>query len=341
MAFINDVVINISRGTMGLTGVSFTPLIVGSGSVASGVVTIGALTDLTAAGYTSADAEYDMAAAMLSQSPAPSEIKVMRKLTATDYDDALDALILTDSDFWAVCIASREKADLALAGTWANANKKFFFGGSDDITALTDRNVDREAYLIHDNEDTDYPECAWVGKVLPKNAGSATWKWKVLNGQNASEFTSTELNTIRTNNGNALQEQNGATFVNEGITTSGEYIDIIQGQDWIESEIKIGLISLATKNDKIPFDDTGIAMIEGVVRDVLKRAGDNGIIARAISDADKEKSDDKYYMYLVTTVSRADTSTNDRANREYNGLKFIYTTAGAIHEATVTGYIEV
>jgi hypothetical protein len=341
MSFINDITINISRGTLGLQQLNFLPLIMGSGPVASGVITISELTDLTDAGYLVTDEEYKMASAMLAQSPSPSSIKVIRKASGVAYDAALTTLRTTDDDFYGVTIESREKVDLNLVGTWANGNKKFFFGGTDDLTALDSRNVDREAYLIHDNDDTDYPECAWVGRELPKQPGSNTWKWKTLSGQNASTFTSTQLNTIRNNDGQALQEQAGSIFTNEGVTTSGEFIDIIIGQDWVEDQMRVGLLALFLKNDKVAFDDIGIGQVEGVIRDVLKRAGDNGIIAAAVSDADLEKSDDKIYIYQVTVVNRSDSPENERALREYNGISFVYTTAGAIHKATVTGLIEV
>ena len=342
MAFINDITINISSGSIGLTQQSFTPLIMANGSgalVASGVQTITELTDMTDIGYLTTDTEYDMVSAMFAQSPRPASVKVIRVTGA--YATELASLITTDNDWYSVCIDSRTKADLQAVGTWANSNKKFFFGCSSDITALTDRNIDREAYLIHDNSATDYPECAWVGQNIPKQPGSITWKWKVLSGQNAPTFTSTQLNTIRTNNGQALQTQAGATFVNEGKTTSGEYIDIIHGQDWVEDQLKTGLLSLFVNNDKIAFDDTGIALVEGVVRDVLKQAGDNNIIAKAVSEADMLLSDDKVYIYQVTVPQRADVSTANRSARTLPDVKFTYTTAGAIHKVTVTGKITV
>lgn len=341
MAYINDITINISRGTLGLQQQNFLPLIIGSGVAASGVSTMTSLTDMTDYGYLSTDEEYKMASAMWAQSPSPSSIKVMRKLAATDYDAALTTLITTDNDFYAICIESRAKADLAAVGTWANSNSKFFFGGSSDITALDSRNVDREAYLIHDNDADDYAECAWVGREIPKQPGSNTWKWKILSGQNASTFTSTELATIRSDNGQALQSQAGSIFTNEGITTSGEYIDIILAQDWIEDQLKIGFLGLFLKNDKISMDDSGIAQVEGVIRDVLKRAGDNKIIAKAVSAADMLISDDKVYIYQVTVPQRSDISVADRAARSLTGVKFIYTTAGAIHKLTIAGLIEV
>ena len=73
----------------------------------------------------------------------------------------------------------------------------------------------------------------------------------------------------------------------------------------------------------------------------MKSAGDNGIIAQAISEDDLEFSDDKTYMYQVTVPLRSATSSVDRANRELKDVKFTYYLAGAIHKVTVTGKITV
>jgi len=338
--FINDITINISDGTKALKATSFIPLIVGSGAIASGVIEIAQLSDITDAGYLSTDAEYEMASAMLAQSPSPSTIKIMR--TDGAYATALTNLVTTDNDFYSVCIQSRENVDLAAVGSWCNSNKKFFFGCSNDPTALTGRNVTREAYLIHDNDPDDYPECAWVGQNLPKiYTKHITWKWKVLSGQNGNTFTSTQLAAIRSNQGNALQEQSGQVFTNEGIATDGSYIDITNDKDWIESELNIGFLSLMINNDVIPMDDTGLAQVEGVIRDVLGRAGGQGRIARAVSTADKQKSDDKVYMYTVITPTRDSISANNRALRNATGFQFTYYTAGAIHKIEVNGYVTV
>ena len=340
MAFLSDITISISDGTLGLSNRSFDPLIVGSGAVASGVTTVYELTDLTDAGYTSSDAEYDMVSAMLAQTPRPQLIKVCRKATATAYNTYLDTIRATDDAFYAVCIASRSNADLALAGTWADANGKFFFGCASGVAALSGRSVDRESYMIH-TAPTDYPECAWVGRCLPSDPGSIDWKWKVLSGQTASTFTSSELTAIRAAHGNAIQSQAGVSFTNDSFTTSGKFIDVIMGRDWIEDQLKTDLLSMLINNNSIPYDDSGIAMVEAVVRGVLKRAGDNGLIAKASSAADMLQSDDKVYMFRVTVPLRSDTSSVDRANRTLTDVKFVYTVAGSIHEVEVTGTITV
>lgn len=340
MAYINDITINISDGTKALTQTSFIPLIVGSGAVASGVITISELTDITDAGYSTTDAEYEMASAMLAQSPAPSQIKIMR--VAGAYDTALTALRTNDDTFYSICIQARDKTNMGLVGTWANSNKKFFFGCSADPGALTGRNVTREAYVIHNNSEYDYPECALVGQNLPKvNTKHINFKWKVLSGQNASTFSSTQLNTIRTNQGIALQEQAGQVFTNAGKATDGSYIDITIDKDWIENELNIGLISLFINNDVIPMDDTGIAQVEGVIRDVLGRAGTQGRIAKAETQADKLKSDDKIYMYTIVVPTRASISANDRANKDLKTISFTYYTAGGIDSVAINGYVTV
>ncbi len=339
MAAIKDIVINISKGTKGLSKQVFRPLIVGSDTAEITVEIVSELADLITAGYLSTDPEYLQMAAMLAQSPRPVDVAVYRKATATTYTDALDALVLTFTAFWGIVIGSRIEADLNSVGTWANSNKRFFFGGINDVDAGNARNLDREAYIIHDASPVEYPDGAIVGQSLPKQPGSFTFKWKQLSGISASGYTLTELNTVRSNNTQAMQEQAGAIYLNEGISTSGEFIDVIHGMDWVEDQLNVDLLSLMINNEKVPFDDRGIAQVEGVIRGVMKRSGEAGIIAAAVSEADMLKSDDKKFQYKVTVPRAADVTANDKANRELTGVEFIYYLAGAIHKTTITGLI--
>lgn len=346
MAALNDIVISITRATGSLTRQNWRPLILGSSGSAIDYIIATSLTDITDAGYSSSSPEYLMASAMFSQSPRPEDVMVYRKAAATDYDDALDTLAATHSEkFRSIVIDNRGKDKLWQVGTWANANKKFFFGCASGSDALLDRNVDREAYVIHDAP-TDYPECAWVGQNVGKTPGSFTWKWKRLSGQTAPDFTSTQLSTIRTgtgghDKGNALQEQSGVTYMNEGQTTSGEFIDVIDGQDWIENELTVELLSLFVNTDKVGLDDAGIGQIEGVVRAVLTRAGNNQIIARVGSKADAAYSDDGEYMFTVTVPKRADISSVDLAARTLPDVNFVLYLQGAVHRVEVNGKITV
>jgi len=339
MAFINDIVINIANGARGLTQKSFRPVIFQAASGANyDKYIITELTDLVDLGIPSSSNVYKMAAATFAQSPRPKDIMVV--IASGTLENELPRSRTIDDNYYAVLIPERTKAAQQIAGDFALSNKKMFFGGSSDLTVLDSRNNKREAYLLHSTPE-NFPECAWVGQVLPKPPGSATWKWKVLEGQVESGFTSTQLNTIRTNKGNALQEQKGQVFTNEGITTSGEYIDVTIGTDWVEDQMITDLLSLFINNDKISMDNVGIAQVVSVLRGVLKRAGDAGIIARATTEAELKKSDDKFYMSQVFAPRREDLSTNDKAVRNLKGITFVYSLAGAIHEAEVNGLIVV
>lgn len=341
MAYIQDIRVNIVRGTRALVQKGFgMPLIIGTTTTGT-PETYREFSDMegVVAVYADTTDEYKMAAAMFSQEPRPQVLAIYSRDTKT-ITQALDAINGSNPGFYAIFIAERTTASLAEAGNWANANTKFFFGCSSELAALTGRNVAREAYLIHNTPST-FPECAWAGQNLPKDPGSITWKWKSPGGQNAASYDITDLNTIRTNHGQTITEIGGIPVVNEGITTSGEYIDVIRGQDWVKARIEEGLYSLFINNDKVSMDNVGISQVESVIRSILKQAGNMGIIANATTETELAKSDDKMYMYQVTTPRREDISPADRAARKLTNVEFIYYLAGAIHEAEVKGKITV
>ncbi len=345
MADLNDIVINISMLTKALSVQGFAlPLILGSkvdGNVLQGVYAEYAeLSEMTEAGFLTTDSEYKMAAMMFAQSPCPETIAVYCRDSEVAIDTALAALIVNHNDWYALLITERDATSLALAGTWALSNEKIFIGCSSAITALTGRNNNREAYLIHDKA-ADYPEAAWVGMCLPKDIGSITWKWKCPTGVSASSFTTTELNQIRTGHGQTFSKRSGVVYSNEGITTGGEYIDNMMSRDYVKARLGEALFNLQIKNDKIPFDNTGFAMIESTMREVFKDCGENGIIAKVVTEDDAELSDEGVYMYKITIPERSDISATDRAARNIPGIKFSLTVAGAVHNMTVNGTIEV
>lgn len=345
MAYINDLNIQITLATKPLTLQGFSRiLILGNRTSPNNLIghygVYSDLASMVAAGFSNSDPEYKMAALIFAQSPCPSDIAVHIHSAAVDIDDALDTLILTHNDWYGLLITSRDVDDLHTAGTWALGNEKLFIGCTDSIDALTGRNNIREAYLIHDKA-TDYPEAAWAGMCFPQPIGSITWKWKSPTGVVASNFTLTQLNAIRSNKGQTFSERNGVVYSDEGITTGGEYIDVIMSRDYIKARLGESLFALQTRIGKIPFDDTGGAMIESAIREVLRQAGKQGIIAKAVSEADKKLSDEGEYMFTVYVPPRSEVPENDRAQRKWSGITFSFTLAGAVHITQVSGTITI
>jgi len=343
MAFLQDIDVSIASGSARIAQVGFRPLVMGTDTAEIAEVVATELTDLISAGYSTSDDEYKMAAAMFAQSPSPSEITVYRKLAATAWDAALTTLIgrvTTANDFWSICISSRTKADLNTVSTWAGSNERFFFGCVDDVTAGSGRNVDREAYLISDSA-AEFPECAWVGEAIPQVPGSLTFKWKHPSGITAAGYTKTQLQTVRTNNTQAPQNQADVININEGICTSGEYIDALWGRDWIKAQLETEILALMLNNPKIALDNPGIARVEAKIRKVLDQAGENGIIAACTTKAEQANSDDNVYQYKVNMPLREDIPTADLSARKLTGVTFSYILAGAIHEVEIAGVVTI
>jgi len=195
MAHIEDIQIQIALETKALTQQGFSrPLILGARESLSGMIDhYGEYADLAGmkeAGFTSADPEYAMAGKIFAQNIKPDIISVAIRDESDSIQDALSATLEKSSSWYAVLIAERDKESLHEAGDWALENKRLFFGCTDDITALSERNNIREAYLLHNNP-LSYPECAWVGLCIPQEPGSITWKWKSPAGVIESNYTTT------------------------------------------------------------------------------------------------------------------------------------------------------
>jgi len=340
--FINDLKINISLATKPVSQAGFgTPLILGEKSAGVLLGTYNEFADLASmltAGFTSSDPEYKMASAIFAQSPTVPKIAIYVR----DTDDLIADVValVADRDWYVLLIPERDKASLHSAGDAASSIDKIFFGCTSDITALDSRNNIREAYLIHSSPET-YPECALVGMCLPKTPGSYTWKWKAPNGVTASNFTLTQLNTIREKHGFTMSERAGIVYSDEGITTGGEYIDIIQIRDYIKSTLGTDIFSLQVNCDKIPYTNQGITQIESVIRTRLRICGSMGMIATVDTDADKKNSDEGIYQYTVTIPERSDIAAIDRAARKIPGVAFKLIASGAVHELTIDGVITV
>lgn len=345
MAHINDLDIQISLATLAISQQSFSlPLILGNRAASSPLCgdygEFAELSEMVAAGFTSDDPEYKMAACMFAQSPRVPTVAVYIRDSEDTIADALDELLQTRSGWYLLMITERDKTSLAAAGAWALANERLFVGCTTDLTALSERNNIREAYLIHDGA-AAFPEAAWVGEALPYSIGEITWKWRTPTGAVASGFTLTQLNTIRSGKGQTLSERSGVVYSDEGITTGGEYIDTIMARDFVKARLGEALFSLFINSKKVPFDGTGAAMIDSALREVFQLCGRQGIIGKVEEEADREYSDEGVYMYTLSVPSRSEVPSADRAARKWSGITFLFVIAGAVHKTAISGTITV
>ena len=158
---------------------------------------------------------------------------------------------LANNDFYRVVITSKKLEDkLAIAGL-IEAEEKIFGLSSNDSKILDASDTTifllqlqtlgklTTFYIYNGTADLEYPEAALFSLMFRKKAGSATWAYKSLNGVRVSNLSTENRSVLNSINGNYFVSMGGVAVILEGRTTKGEYIDIIQGLDWLTNNMKI------------------------------------------------------------------------------------------------------
>ncbi|AXI29451.1 hypothetical protein CIB87_10670 [Priestia megaterium] len=276
---------------------------------------------------------YKKAAAILGQENRPASVAIATYDPAgTTVKTAVDAVgKYFDNDWFFVLTAGVELTDEIAVADYVEGKKvKFYAVKVTDVADLNAFKVKNYAYVMVYYHPTDQLEAAAVGALGSVDVGSITWKFKTLAGITPVAMTADELTTIHEAGGNTYVTKAGTPQTSEGITASGEYIDVIHGKSWLKVNIENSVQQAFSNNGKVSFDNRGIALLNGAVTTVLQKGYTQGIIAE-----DEEGNP----IYSVDTVSRTETSETDRAARVYNGLSFSLELAGAIHEAKIKGQI--
>lgn len=302
----------------------------------------GSVAEMASDGWTSSDAVYKIANAIFSQDPSVNKIVVGRKDSGdASIDAALNAIANENNDWYGVVVDQAMVANFADVASWVETAKKFAIFWITDVNAydpskstdlasvlkLANRNRSAVVWHATPTGGADYPDAAWMGEGFPYEPGSSTWAYKTLNGVTPDTILASQETALKNKNCNYYMTVGGVSITQEGKVASGEYIDIIIGTDWIEARLREAVYSALVNNRKIPYDDTGIAMIEGLVKGVLNEAASKGIL-----QADS---------IAVTVPKYADIPQADKLARKLPDVKFSALYQGAIHSVTINGTISV
>ena len=198
----------------------------------------------------------------------------------------------------------------------------------DDIGSLLQSPGYARTALLYHPKPHSYPAAAWAGVMLPKDPGSATWKFKSISGISSIHLTGAEIAALESKNVNYYNVVAGVPISQQGYTSSGEFIDITRFVDFLRARLQESIFSRLANLDKVPYTDNGVGVIENEVRGVLQLGINAGGLAA-----------DPQPVVLVPKV--ADVPFNDRANRFLPDVTFNATLAGAIHALEVTGVVSV
>lgn len=278
---------------------------------------------------------YKMASAILGQAPRPEKVAVLGVTYTetgkpTDLSAALNELVKKYNDFFYLHCTNQTDPVVTELSKWINTQEKFYFASTINKTLAKTLNSQNTVILVHPAPET-YPAAAWVGVCAPQQVGSYTWTFKTLNGIAPAEYDVTAIGEIETNNASTYITEGGVNITSKGVTTSGEYIDILQGQYFLKARMTENVFGLLVRTPKIPYTDAGIALVVAEVEKTLKMGVNQGIIA---TDLDGNP------LYTITAPNRAEVSTNDKAQRILPDVKWEATIAGAIENVKINGVLK-
>lgn len=216
-------------------------------------------------------------------------------------------------------------------------DKMYFthFATQSELTSAyaTIKEFERTVCVLYTGEDVAFPEVAVVGATAGLNVGSFTYKNMIIKGVPALDMSDTAIEAAHASGAITILEKAGDIVTSEGIVASGEYIDVIDSKDYIIQNIAYKVQKVFNTNDKVPYTDTGISLLEAAVLGVLVEAYNSGMIA---DNADGTPA------YSTSFVLRSQTTESDRAERNYPYGQFAFELAGAIHTAyKISGVITV
>ena len=267
--------------------------------------------------------------------------------TADTASTALASIEAYSTDWYFIATEDRTSQFVLAMASEIQARKKIFFTANADVKALQGTELEsatdvpaqlakskytRTVCLWHHTAQFDYPEMAYIAYGAPYDAGSIAWGNAQLTGVEASlqpanqrPLTSIQKSALDARSCNFVDLDGGVPVVRRGITSGGEWIDIIRGVDWLESDLKTSLRDLLInqKGGKFTFDDTGITRIRQVIETSLQRAVNRNFLS----------------TYTVTVPKASQVSLADKKARILKDITFHGILAGAILDVDLKGTV--
>jgi hypothetical protein len=262
----------------------------------------------------------------------------------TGIADDMDDMFGEDPDFYGVCPDLLGKDGAVELATWVEANKRLYIHSTAD-TACTDAGsttdvaaevmaaaYERTTVAYHQTRLLHWLGVYWMGAMLPTDPGAATWVFKTLAGlavaTGASKLKSGQISALTAKKASYYQEMAGINATFGGMTSSGRFLDLVHGLDWLRSEMQVDVWALLANADKIPFTNAGVAKVIATMKAVLQRGVNVGLLSSDVAP-------------FVTAPDVKDVSTADKANRRLPNVTFGGVLAGAIHKVVAGGTLKV
>ena len=266
----------------------------------------------------------------------------------------LSAILDSTFDFFFVAIDRKYRGSAAgdnqmTVAKWAEANEKVFGWADNDPNILVvgadssfkrakEQNLQR-TLLVYDASDNgdEYPEVSILGRASTVNfnvANSAlVLAFKQGPAIKTADLSPNQLAALERVNGNAFINVGGNTMFYNGKMADGTWFDTVQGVSWLTAKIRANVFNLFyTSTTKIPWTDTGVALVNQQVTLALELAVTNGLIAPGYDNEGTFYADG--YKVLSTDLALMQ---SQKGARIWEGTSFIAIGSGALQGAVISG----
>lgn len=263
--------------------------------------------------------------------------------------ESLAAISGVDNDWYALILCSKTEGDILAAASYIESVRKIFGVSLSDLNTLdaavtTDLFSRLQAmslfrtFTFWSADAANFPEAGMFGRFLPTVPGSEQWSFKTYASVTIDALSPTQINALKAKGVNFYTRIAGVNVGQEGKVAGGEWIDVIRFIDWVEARMQEEIFGSIVENEKIPYTNGGISIIENDVAGVLKA----GQKAGGFAPDDVDPATGKPVPGYTTTFPRvSEISANDRASRKLTGGRFTGKLAGAIIAAEINGTVTV
>ena len=238
---------------------------------------------------------------------------------------------------YGLLIDGYSETEINLAATFALANRMIFVGLSTDAEIYdsgdtADVASDLQAATNHyarvefTRNPTGDRAAALLGLMLGQVPGSATWAYQVLAGVTPDDLSDSHKAAAEAKNAGLYVRTRGVAHTVEGYAASGRQLDITHGVDFLKADIETRVFQQLINAPKIPFNATGLSIIESAIRAALGASESSGLIEPG---------------WTVTMPSLVGYSSVDKAARLLRTVTFSATLSGAVHRVVIAGTLTI
>lgn len=222
---------------------------------------------------------------------------------------------------------------------WADGDENILVAGTQNSFARAKaQNLQRTICVYDASENGDeYPEVSILGRAATVNfnvANSAlVLAFKQGPGITTADLSSNQLAALELVRGNAFINVAGNVMFYNGRMADGTWFDTVQGVSWLTQKVQVNVFNLFyTSTTKIPWTETGVALVNQQVTLALELARTNGLIAPGYDNEGVFYPDG--YKVMSTDLSLLQ---SQKGERIWEGTSFIAIGSGALQGAVISG----